>query len=154
MAKTTDVELPADVVLKWPPQCIQCGQDDPQDQLKIKDRFLWPPWRAHSVEIPCCSGCNRSAKRQLRWRTPSIWLAAILLFLLFFFFVPSISDLGPGVRKLVPLGLLFFVFAIFSRLSPLLVEVSAFRKKILYEFKDKTYAQEFAKINNTSVDLD
>ena len=158
MAATATVELPRSTAPQFPPRCIFCGRSNPDATLRVRGHLIrwWTVvlalfvsllnlWKPHSTDVPACTRCKTRFRRQQVVRPMVALLVGVPVLSLVGMFV------GPTVLKVVGVLLVCFLPRRAIAVSPPL-ELSVFAKSVEFEFKDAAYAQEFARVNATSLE--
>lgn len=158
MAATATVELPRSIVPQFPPRCIFCGRSNPDATLKVRGHLIrwWTVvlllfvsllslWKPHSAQVPACAECKARFRRQQIIRPIAAMLVGVPVLIAVGMFM------GPTVLTVV--GVLLVGFLPRRAIAvPSPVELAVFAKSVEFEFKDAAYAQEFVRVNATSVE--
>jgi hypothetical protein len=154
MPMSNDVKLPKEHKPLFPDRCVACGRAAPGDSIRIGTDaigwwtpVLWLPGARFSVDIPACGACRRAMSRQ-RW----LRLAVCGVFIAVgtglahwtlgsFRGIKRWAGMGITLLCLVP----WFAWEIFS---PPTIGLTAYSNAVVYEFRDASYAEEFAALND------
>ena len=158
MAATAAVELPRSIAPQFPPRCIFCGRSNPDATVTVRGQLIrwWTVvlalfvsllnlWKPHSTDVPACAECKTRFRRQQIVRPMVAMLVG----------VPALSAVGMflGPTILTVVGALLVCFLPRRAIAvPPPVELWVFAKSVEFEFQDAAYAQEFARVNATSVE--
>jgi hypothetical protein len=154
MAAVT-VTLPKDQRPAFPPVCIGCGADRPAEVWRVRTHGIgvWPTFvrpgfgPRFAVDVPACPGCRRRLRRGVRVREAVTWglalggaaLAVGLVGLNQGFWGQWLA-VGVALTALVPL----FVW---ERVFPPALDLTAWPRTLLYDFRDASYAEAFRERN-------
>ncbi len=154
MALGTDVVLKDDADVLFPEKCVVCGlpTEYKTDRLEADPPpsyfggFKWLAGKTGSLRFPLHSRCSDKLKNQLSFRN-----------LLIFGFVIIISVIGiyHGLNRweIITLGLLLILpIALWQMHNPPPVTFTVDDGIITFTFKDRSYAVNFAEINNTTIE--
>jgi hypothetical protein len=157
MPLSTAVKLDKDHEPTFPDRCIGCGAVSPRSsyQLEIKpvDWMSLPfsRWGRIRVEVPACKQCSPRLRSQRRLDTALNWLISIVglgvaLFMLRTYHGPVNDELVIGI---VISG--FLPVLIWRSIRLRALDLTALSGSVTYEFRDRTYALEFAELNDGEV---
>ena len=160
MAMSTDVSLPVHQEPVFPDDCVVCGDGNPDSYLVAKDRtFNWLSllgpygiffWGKKVVAYaPACIGCRKQFSKNKWINTTLAWV----MILTGTSYLPPIFAIWAGERLLGLLYLgtflgLWCLSGLIKWFFPLAFGLTAFTKNVSYEFKDGSYALEFAYLND------
>jgi hypothetical protein len=161
MPLSTDINLPKNQTPVFPDRCVACGSGGPQDSIRIGTNAIgwwtlafWASGKHFSVVAPACSGCRVEMQRQRRLRLVvsivfGIIGVGVALMLL--------RGFGHPTRKWIALGIALacmLPYFIWEIISPRPVDLTAYHETVDYEFRDATYAAEFASLNKSQKESD
>jgi hypothetical protein len=149
------VEIPKDKTPRFPSACVACNAESPGTTLRLYTHAIgW--WTAlfafgplHHVDVPTCKRCKRRllASRALRFLFMCACLVAAMG-------LTARFTEGMEWRKLYVLGaalLAVLPWLAVNFFFPAAVDVTAYDKKVEFDFRDDEYAQEFAEMNDANV---
>ena len=153
MKLSINIVLPRDVIPLFPNRCIYSGQPNPDNSVMVWTHTLgWWTWTIFAigklvrVKVPI----NREYKARFLLQVYGRWLAmAVFAVIAFYVMSPLMRKLGIfqmhiGVVLVCIVLAPYFFWQVFF---PRTFDVSAYSGKIIYEFKDRQYAMEFAELN-------
>ena len=154
MPMSTDITLPKTLRPTFPDRCVACGNPGPDGSLRVGTNaigwwtyVLWTYGARFTVEVPACEPCRRQMRHQrwIRLAVCGIFAAVgigVASYVLGSFRGPLNRWLGMGIALLCMSP--WFVWETFS---PRPIDLTATSETVDYEFRDESYAQEFAIIN-------
>lgn len=155
MPTSTDVNLPRKHTAKFPTRCVRCNADPDGGSLKIWTHSIgwwttvfWMFGSSMSVRVPACRGCGWRIRIQ---RTGSTIAIMVFAFLFLFLVWPHLDDFIPrAFRRWAAMGAIllclspWFFWEVFF---PPSIDITAYSESVDYEFRDSSYAHEFAELN-------
>jgi hypothetical protein len=158
---STDVNLPKSVLPTFPDRCVACGVEHPEDSYRVGTNAIgwwtlasWSFGQRFSVEVPSCGPCRAGMQRQ-RWARLAVNMACAIVGVGVGFSVLRWYA-GPLKKWLVMAVALVCLLPVvlWETLFPRPLDMTAFSETVDYEFRDATYAQEFAKLNGVDMDVE
>jgi len=155
MALSTDINLPKKHKPQFPERCVRCNQDHQGNTIRLWTHtigwwtyLLWMFGPPFSVRVPACYQCSWLIRLQ---RIGSLLTFVVLTFVILWFFWPYLDQFVArsfrkwvaGVLVLICLSPLF----LWETFFPPSIDITAYKDSVDYEFKNESYACEFASLN-------
>ena len=152
------VDVPKSKQPEFPDCCVSCGLQSPGTSLMIRAAFsTWKPlhedlFKRWDVEIPCCPVCRDGVRRD-RMKAKLLHGAAVLVAVLAILLAVSIwPEATEGWRiYLVIVACIGIPLAIVQALHTPLIELSPWNDRLVFEFRDRGFAEAFAERNGSRV---
>ncbi|TNE50271.1 MAG: hypothetical protein EP343_08940 [Deltaproteobacteria bacterium] len=154
-----DVLIPKEQQPIFPEQCIECGQDNPGDTVRFRSSMptrkplkeaVFKSW---TFDVPCCPGCKRKFHRGRRLGKVLFGVGVLVSVLLLL----GVIQFWPGLLKsnwlglLVVFGAIVLPVAAVNALVSAAVEVHPRGDSLYCSFRDSSYAEAFAELNDAEV---
>ena len=157
MAWTYDVALPKDRVPYWPAACVRC-RSSPVTTVRIRTHAIgwWTPLTLSfgswfKADAPACAKCRWLLRRQ---RAIRLLVLGVCIMAAVLATVRLTGEAGGPLRHWLRIGvavLLLLPVFIWHALSPLTFGLTAYSDTVIYEFRDRLYAERFAELNGATV---
>jgi hypothetical protein len=169
MAFSTDVRLPLDRPPVFPRRCVACGGSDPGASWVVSTRGLWQAAgnlaiffkrlvrAAVRIEVPACGECcralrtERNRRRTLRW-LGALGLGAGLVLAGRWQGLDEHGWLGTHYLEIGALLLAVIFLLPLEYFRPLAFDVALGADSIEFEFRDRNFAEEFARLNDVEIE--
>jgi hypothetical protein len=156
MAVAFEVRLPKHAIVRFPARCVACAVPSPARTFRVATHAIgW--WTALfvfgdrvGVDVPACEPCART----LAWRRRGRILSSVVFVVAGVLAATSLVDYHGPFRKwvLAPVALAVCLpWILWSTFFPPVVELTAYSEHVDYEFRDRSYAEDFASVNDTTV---
>ena len=159
MGMSHDVRLPKSVTPTYPDRCVVCQEPGPDACVSVWTHSIgwstvlfWHFGRPFRAKVPACSGCASKFRRQ-RWLRLAMNLVMIGIAVAIVIY--ALGEYKGPLRKWLWMGATLLVlapFMVWEALHAPAVDLTAFADEVDYEFADRSYELEFARLNNGRVD--
>ena len=153
MKSGNNVYIDADALINFPSECVACGEAGGLVRRTIicnpSGQFGYWKWLIGKIEkfsLPIHESCGKQVNLAIVIRSMTLWLVATFVLLL-------VINLELEKLYALPLlGLFGFPIILWQIYNPPHIEViDNNSNKIELCFRDRNYAEEFARLNNTEV---
>ena len=153
--RVATVTLPTGMRAGFPDSCVGCGQRSPGNAARLVTRdaryrlAIWAGWLR--LRVPACRPCALWLHLWRWWsfvRTVLVgvvWVAFGILVLL-----PRLPGFATGIVVLLLIGVSFLGFFFLDRRFPPSFNIDLRGPLADYEFRDWSYAEQFAALNGAS----
>ena len=158
MGLSHDVRLRKVITPIYPDRCVVCQRPGPDAHVSVWTHSIgwhtfvfWHFGRLFRAKVPACAACRRRFNRHkwLRWGLNGVMLAAALWLVLYL-----LGEYQGPLRKWVWMGAALLVLAPYWLIEAFYapaVALTAYSDEVDYEFADRSYAVEFARLNGAGV---
>jgi hypothetical protein len=153
MKSGSNVNIDANALINFPGECVVCGKKGGLVKRKIicnpSGQFGYWKWLIGKIEkltLPIHEPCGKQVNLAIVIRSVTLWLVATLVLLL------VINLELEKSYGLLLLGLFGLPVILWQTYNPPHIEVREKNSnKIEFFFRERSYAKEFARLNNTEV---
>lgn len=159
MTVSTDVNLPKGQPPVFPDRCVACGADHPGGAYRASTNAIgwwtlafWTFGRRFTVEVPACEPCRDRMRRQ-RWVQIVVDATAIVIGVSVA--ISLLHSYHGAFKKWLVLVITLVCLlpvVLWETVFPRAFDMTAFTDTVDYEFRDAAYAEEFALLNQPTVE--
>jgi hypothetical protein len=157
------VILPRNIEPAFPNRCVVCLRKNNVGMIEVKGEavgfsgyFKWILGSSGRRKVPAHVGCARKLRRRNFWRNVGVLVLFTVLPIVWFALRINEVQMPFEFNKTslcVAATILFLPIFIAEELRPSPFEFRESETFVTFEFKDQTYAKEFAELNDTEIGI-
>lgn len=157
------VILPRNIEPAFPNRCAVCLRKNNIGMLEVRGEAAglwgyvkWISGRSGKRKVPAHVGCIRKLKRRGFWRNVGVLVLFTILPVAWFAMRVNGVQMPFEFNKLslcIAAMILFLPILIAEELRPAAFQFSEGENIVTFEFKDRDYAEDFAKLNGTEIGI-
>ncbi len=157
------VVLPINIEPGFPNRCVVCLRKNNLGMIEVRGEAVgysgylkWISGRSGRCKVPAHVGCARKLRRRNFWRNIGVLVLFAALGVVWFALGVNEVQMPFEFNKTSLCGavaILFLPIFIAEELRPSPFRCREAETFVTFEFKDRTYAEEFAKLNDTKIGI-